>query len=46
MSKAAHQFDPNIEVFNVDIRKEEDVRMLIMVLLFAVPRDIHDENDK
>ncbi|MBQ9619709.1 MAG: ATP/GTP-binding protein [Neisseriaceae bacterium] len=44
--EAAHQFDPNIEVFNVDIRKEEDVRMLIMVLLFAVPRDIHDENDK
>lgn len=31
-------YGENIEVFGVDVRKEEDVRMLIMTLLFSIPR--------
>lgn len=38
--KAVHERYPKMEVFEVDIRKEEDVRMLIMSLLFAKPKSI------
>ena len=30
----------SLQVFEVDIRKEEDVRMLIMSLLFSKPKSI------
>ena len=38
--KAVHELYPKMEVVEVDIRKEEDVRMLIMSLLFAKPKSI------
>ncbi|MDO5687199.1 MAG: ATP/GTP-binding protein [Neisseria sp.] len=37
---AVRELGHDIEVFQVDIRKEEDVRLLIMTLLFSAPKHI------
>lgn len=36
--KAIKDMGLNVEIFGVDVRKEEDVRLLIMTLLFSLPK--------